>query len=122
MKKITLMIALAVLVAVGVQAAPVESVASSRTLALQKVDAFLAEKIVVQQMTALGLKPAAVQARLAKLDDRQLAQLAAQVDQIRAGGMVQDSGTKWGVDCFFRQLGELISNIFRVLFCWTDMK
>ena len=122
MKRITIMIALAVLVAVGVQAAPVESVESPRAAALQKMDAFLAEKVVVQKMTALGIKPADVQSRLAKLDDRQLVQLAAQVDQIRAGGMVQDSGTNWGIECVFRQLGELISSLFRAIFCWTDLK
>jgi hypothetical protein len=122
MKRISLMIAVMVLVAVGVQAAPVDSVESARATALQKMELFLAEKAVVKQMTAQGLKPEDVRARLAKLDDKQLEQLAAQADQIRAAGMVQDSGTNWGIDCFFRSLGTFISNIFRVLFCWTDLK
>jgi hypothetical protein len=116
------MIAVCVLVAIGAQAAPVDSVESARATALQKMELFLAEKAVVKQMTAQGLKPEDIRARLAKLDDKQLEQLAAQADQIRAAGMVQDSGTNWGIDCFFRSLGTLISNIFRALFCWTDLK
>jgi predicted metal-dependent TIM-barrel fold hydrolase len=122
MKKISLMVGLALMVAVGVQAAPVESVESARSAALQKLENFLAEKAVVKQMTALGLKPQDVRARLAKLDDKQLEQLAAQADQIRAAGTIQDSGTNWSIDCFFRQLGALFENIFRAIFCWADWK
>ena len=47
---------------------------------------------MAEQLTALGLSRSAIDARLGRLSDVQLQQLAAQVDLIRAGGMIQGSG------------------------------
>jgi len=106
----------------SVFAAPVESVESARVTAQAKVGAFLGEKMVADQLQAAGLTSAQAQARLAKLSDAQIEQLAAQVDLIKAGGMIQDSGTNWTIGCIFRQLGTLFHNIFTTLFCWGELK
>ena len=106
----------------AVQAAPVDSVESSRAVALAKVSSFLGEQAVADQLTALGLTADQARARLATLSDAQVEQLAAQVDMIQTAGTVQGSGDPWPVVCFFKSLGTLIGNFFRVLFCWTDLK
>lgn len=107
----------------SVLAAPVESVESSRTsTALQKVDAFLGEKVAADQLAALGLNREQARACLAKLSEAQLEELSAQVDQIKAGGTIQ--GTATGkmnpVACFFNQLGTLFKSIIRTFFCWGE--
>jgi hypothetical protein len=109
----------------SVVAAPVESVESARaTAALQKVDAFLGEQAVADQLAALGLTREQASARLAQLSEAQLEQLAAQVDLIKAGGTIQ--GTSTGrmnpVACVFKQLGAVFANIIRVAFCFGDWK
>ena len=103
----------------------VESVESSRaSVAFQKVDAFLSEKAVADQLTALGVSQTEVQARLAQLDDEQLAQLAAEIDLIRAGGTIQGAALNpvGPFNCVIHQLGILFYNVYHLLFCWTDMK
>ena len=104
------------------QAAPVDSVASSRAAALAKVDAFLGDKVVADQLTALGLSADQAHARLAHLSDAQVEQLAAQVDLIQAGGSIQSSGDNWPAWCVFKTIGTFFGNIFKLLFCWTDLK
>jgi hypothetical protein len=109
----------------SVVAAPVESVESSRaSVALQKVDAFLGEKAVADQLTALGLTREQASARLAQLSEAQLEELAAQVDLIKAGGTIQETSTGHmnPFACFFKQLGALFTNIIRMAFCWGDWK
>jgi hypothetical protein len=120
--KFVAIVSAALVLGVAVQAAPVDSVESSRAAALSKVDSFLAEKAVAKRLTAAGLSAEQARARLAKLSDAQLEQLAAQVDQIHAGGMIQDSGTTWAAQCFFKNLETFFANIFRILFCWPDLK
>jgi hypothetical protein len=112
------------LVVLGVQsfAAPVDSKESARAAALQKVETVLAEKAVADQLAQLGLSPAEARARLARLSDAQLEQLAAQVDLLQTGGTVQGAGVAWPVVCIFKSLGTLVGNIFRVLFCWSTLK
>lgn len=123
MKRIGLAVALC-FVMLGVQsnAAPVDSKESTRTAAIQKVETVLAEKAVADQLAQLGLSQAEARARLARLSDAQLEQLAAQVDLIQAGGTIQGGDVAWPVVCMFKSLGTLLSNIFRVLFCWTTLK
>ena len=105
-------------------AAPIESVESAAAkTALQKVDAFLSEKAVVAQMTKLGISPEQAHARIAKLDDQQLAQLAAQVDKLQAGGDVTGGNPHpfGSIGCVFKQIGISIVHFFKILFCWTDV-
>jgi hypothetical protein len=107
------------------QAAPVDSVESaSAKPALQKIDSFLSDKIVVEQLTKLGVTAEQAQARVAKLNDAQLTQLAAQVDQLRAGGdivpgMVQPLGP---LGCVLKRIGDSIVHVIRFLFCWNDIQ
>ena len=106
-------------------AAPSESVESAgASSAYQKVDALLSEQIVAGQLQAVGLTSQQAHARLAQLNDQQLHQLAAQADLIQAGGTIQtDPGTKWGpLHCMWRQIQTLAINVYRVIFCWADLK
>ncbi|HUK82823.1 MAG TPA: PA2779 family protein [Verrucomicrobiae bacterium] len=106
-------------------AAPVESVESAcASPAFQKVDAFLGEKVVADQLTALGLSQEQAHARLAQLSEAQLEQLAAQVDLIHAGGTIQgpESNSVGPLACWFHQLGTLLYNVFQVIFCWGELK
>ena len=106
-------------------AAPVESVESARaSAALCKVETFLSEQAVAQQLTALGLSKEQVSMRLAQLSDAQLEQLAAQVDLIKAGGQIQGGNPNpWGpLQCVFKPLGRLFYNVFQVFVCWGKLK
>jgi hypothetical protein len=128
---------LAAILAVGlsaaVWAAPVESVESSRaSAAFQKLDAFLGEKVVADQLAALGITRTQVSARLAKLNDTQLEQLAAQVDLIKAGGTIQGSNPDTvgpvdlnparGFGAFLEQLRVMFREIFHQFFFWQRDK
>jgi hypothetical protein len=104
-------------------AAPVESIESGRAVALAKVEGFLGEKAVADQLASLGLSRDQISVRLAKLSDMQIEQLAVQVDQIRAGGDIQGDTTGGGaVGAFFHQLGNFFYNIFQILFFWRDQR
>jgi hypothetical protein len=121
--KLLITVALAILTSSLVaQAAPVDSVASGRAAALAKVDAFLGDKVVADQLTALGLSAEQARSRLAQLSDAQVEQLAAQVDLIQTGGSIQSSGDPWPLLCVFKTIGTLFGNVFRLLFCWGPMK
>ncbi len=107
-----------------VQAAPIDSIESAVAKpTLQKVDLFLGEQIVATQLSKLGVSTEQAQARLVKLDDAQLTQLAAEVDKLNAGGDIQtDDPHPWGpIGCIFKQIGITIVHVFKVLFCWTDV-
>lgn len=109
------------LAAAATFAAPIESVESSRAgAAVQTIDAFLQEQAVAQQLTALGVTAEQVRTRLARLNDTQLAQLAAQIDILRAGGDIQGGNPHpWGpLACIFRPLGRLLHDLYQLLFCW----
>lgn len=117
--------AMFVLATLSAWAAPVESIESARaSAALQKVDAFLGEQAVVDQLTALGLSAADARARIAQLDDRQLEQLAAEVDLLQAGGkIVSGYVNKLGpLGCVLCQIRATLRHIFQVLFCWDDIR
>lgn len=60
--------------------------ASTRTQDLATVSAALARDQVREQMTALGVDPTAVEARVARLTDTELRTLAERMDQMPAGG------------------------------------
>jgi hypothetical protein len=120
--KFVAMMSAVVLVGTAIHAAPVDSVESSRAASLSKVDSFLAEKVVAKQLNARGMSAEQARARLARLSDTQLEELASQVDLIQAGGTIQGSNTAWPAHCFFKSLGTLFSNVFRILFCWSDLK
>lgn len=103
-------------------AAPVASVESSRaSIARQKLDAFLSEKAVTKQLTALGVSQERVNARLAQLSDAQLQQLAAQVDLIRAGGTIQGAGLNPAgpLGHMGEQLRVFLQDLYQLLFSWT---
>jgi len=109
----------------SVWAVPVESVESSRaSTARQKVDAFVSEKAVAEQLTALGVSREQVNARLAQLSEPQLQQLAAQVDLIRAGGTMQggDLNRVGPLGYLAKQLGTLLYNFYQLLFRWGKLK
>ncbi len=106
-------------------AAPVESVESARaTTALRKVETFLSERAVEQQLTALGFSKEQASARLSQLSDAQLEQLAAQVDLIKAGGQIQGGNPNpcGPLYCLFKPLSRFLYNVFQVFFCWKDLK
>jgi len=107
-----------------VRAISIESVESAAAKpALQKVDAFLNEQSVARQLTQLGVSSAQVEARLATLDDAQLTQLAAEVAKLQAAGDIT-SGTPHPLGpfgCVLKKIGDTISHVFKLLFCWTDI-
>jgi len=106
-------------------AAPIESVESARTsAALGKVETFLSEQEVAQQLTALGLSKEQVSMRLVQLSDTQMEQLAAQVDLIKAGGQIQGGEPeKWGpLHCVLEPLGRLFYNVYQVFVGWGRLK
>ena len=109
----------------SLRAAPVESVESAcASTAFQKVDAFLSEKVVADRLAKLGLSQEQAHARLAKLSEAQLEQLATRVDLIHAGGTIQgpDQNPAGPITCWFKQLGTFIYNVFQLLFYWGDLK
>ena len=109
---------------VAVHAAPIESVESAGAKpALQKVDLFLGEQAVATQLTKLGVNADQVRARLARLDDAQLAQLVAEVDTLQAGGDIQSGNPHpWGpIGCVFKRIGDTFVHFVKILFCWTDV-
>jgi len=102
-------------------AAPVESIESGRAASLTKVEGFLSEKVVADHMVSLGLTSAQASARLALLSDAQLDQLAAHVDQIRAGGDIQSDTTRWGAwDSFWNSVETFFHNLFKLFFVWGN--
>lgn len=106
-------------------AAPCESVASaSASTAYQKVDALLGEKIVLTHLQGLGLSSQQAQAHLSQLSERQLGELAAQADMLQVGGTIQDGEVnKLGpLGCMFHQFGVFFTNVYRLIFCWKDLK
>jgi hypothetical protein len=128
MKTLRRLIPLTLVVAlIGVSAAiaaPVDSVESSRaSAAFQKVDAFLAEQAVSDQLTKLGLTPDQAHARLARLSDAQLEQLAAEIDTLQAGGTVQGGNPSptGPLACVFHQICQTIVHIFKAIFCFNDI-
>mgnify|MGYP001766139199 CR=1 FL=1 len=60
--------------------------AGTRSQDLATVNAALAREQVRQQMSALGVDPAAVEARVARLTDAELRTLAERMDTLPAGG------------------------------------
>jgi len=106
-------------------AAPSESVESAgASTAYQKVDAILSEQIVAGQLQAVGLTSQQVHARLSQLNDQQLGQLAAQADMIQAGGTIQNGDLdKLGpLRCMWHQITIFATNVYRLIFCWADLK
>src|SRR5881296_1484901 len=79
MKMASLFAWLIVVTLIGVASAPsapVESVESARTsVAFQKLDAFLDEQLVVEQLASLGLCRDDARQRLSKLSDSQIEEL-----------------------------------------------
>lgn len=115
-------LALSTIVGTRLIAAPVESVESSRAAAaIEKIDAFLGEEAVAQQLTALGLTHEEATARLCKLSDTQLEDLAAQVDTIKAGGMIEGGTSECNpIVSVCRQIGIMLRNLYCVFFCWES--
>jgi hypothetical protein len=60
--------------------------ADARTADLARVNSTLAREQVRQQLSALGVDPAAVDARVARLTDSELRTLADRMEQMPAGG------------------------------------
>lgn len=60
--------------------------ASDRAAHLQTVNAVLAQESVKSQLIALGVDPDAAADRVAQLSDQELAELAAQMEDLPAGG------------------------------------
>ncbi|MGO9243758.1 MAG: PA2779 family protein [Verrucomicrobiia bacterium] len=106
-------------------AAPSESVESAgASTAYQKVDAMFGEQIVAGRLQAVGLTTQQARARLSQLNDQQLGQLAAQADMIQAGGTVQsgDVNRLGPLGCMWHQLTIFATNVYRLVFCWADLK
>ena len=106
-------------------AAPCESVESAgASTAYQKVDALLTENVVVTHLQSVGLSSQQAHARLSQLSEQQLGQLAAQADMIQAGGTIQSGNVDelGPVTCVFRHIGVFFTDLYRLVFCWRDMK
>ncbi len=104
--------------------APIESVESARaTVVFQKVDAFLCEKAVTDQMAKLGVTPEQARAHLARLSDAQLEQIAAEIDTLQAGGTIQggNPGKLGPLGCVIKQICDTIVHVIKTVFCWTDI-
>lgn len=101
-------------------AAPVESVESSRAAAaIDKIDAFLAEEAVAKQLADLGMTREEATARMCKLSDAQLEELAASVDRIKAGGTIQGGDPACNpVANIFVSIGNFLKTFFCLFFCW----
>ncbi len=127
MKTFRLFIPLALVALIGATAtiaAPVESFESARTTAtFQKVDAFLSEKIVGEQLTKLGVTPEQAKARLARLSDAQLDQLAAEIDTLQAGGTIQGGNPNplGPIACVLKQIRDTIVHVIKTIFCFNDI-
>jgi hypothetical protein len=105
-------------------AAPIESVESARaTATFQKVDAFLCEQAVTDQLAKLGLTAEQAHARLARLSDAQLEELAAQIDTLHAGGTIQggDPNPLGPLGCVLKQIRDTIVHVIKTIFCFTDI-
>ena len=106
-------------------AAPSESVESAgASTAYQKVDAMFGEQIVAGRLQAVGLTAQQARARLSQLSGQQLGALAAQADMIQAGGTIQSGDVdKLGpLSCMWNQISTFFINVYRVVFCWADLK
>ena len=106
-------------------AAPCESVESAAaSSAYQKVDAMLAEQIVASRLQAVGLTSQQAHVRLSQLSEQQLGQLAAQADMIRAGGTIQggDVNPLGPLGCMWHETCIFFTNVYRLIFCWKDLK
>jgi long-subunit fatty acid transport protein len=106
-------------------AAPSESVESAgASTAYQKVDAMFGELRVANRLQAVGLTAQQAHARLSQLSDQQLGQLAAQADMIQAGGTIQNGDLdKLGpLRCMWHQITIFATNVYRLIFCWADLK
>jgi len=118
---------LAIVALIGVSAtiaAPVESVESARaTVAFQKVDAFLCEQAVADQLTKLGLTAEQAHTWLARLSDAQLEQLAAEIDTLQAGGTIQGGNPDriGPLGCVIRQICTTIVHVIKTIFCFNDI-
>ncbi len=53
---------------------------------LQQLQKFLESKMVMEKMQAWGFTPEEIQVKLNQLDDRQIHQLARQIDELKVGG------------------------------------
>ena len=108
-----------------IYAAPCESVASAGASSVyQRVDALLGEKIVATKLQAVGLSSAQVEARLSRLSERQLGELAAQADMIQVGGTIQGGNVHplGPLSYLGHQFCRFFGNIYRLLFTWEDIK
>ncbi len=108
-----------------VLAAPCESVESAcASTAYQRVDAMLGEKIVGDQLQAIGVSEAQARAHVSQLNEQQLEQLAAQADMIQAGGTIQSGNPNplGPLNCMWRQVCTFCTNVYRLIFCWHDLK
>src|SRR5271156_4314802 len=106
-------------------AAPSESVESAgASTAYQKVDAMFGEQMVAHRLQAIGLTSQQAHARLSQLSDQQLGQLAAQADMIQAGGTIQggDVDNLGPLGCVWHQITNFATNVYRLVFCWADLK
>ena len=105
-------------------AAPCESVESaSASTAYQKIDAMLGERIVADQLKAIGLSSDQALARVSQLNQAQLDQLAAQANLIQSGGTIQHDKNRLGpLDCMFKQIKTFFHNVYELIFCWGDLK
>jgi hypothetical protein len=106
-------------------AAPCESVESAgASTAYQKADALFSERIVASHLQSVGLSSQQAHARLSQLSEQQLGQLAAQADMIQAGGTIQRGNVNdlGPVGCMLQNLGVFFTDLYRLLFCWRELK
>jgi cytochrome c1 len=83
---------LALLLPAPLPAAPVPS--RDRAADLAVVHDVLAKEDVARALSSSGLKQAQIETRLAQLSDEEVASLAANLDQVQAGGAM-DRNTMW---------------------------
>ena len=126
MMKTLFLSTMAVITVSGIaMAAPVDSIESSRaTTSRQRIDAYLAQQTVADQLHSLGVTREQIDTRLAKLTDAQIDAMAAQIDLVQAGGMIQRGHPRpLGVlHCILDPAGRLFYNLYQLIFCWGTLK
>jgi hypothetical protein len=81
--------------------------AAQREANLAKINGVLARDQVREQMKALGVEPAQIEARLAALTDAELNQLAQDIDSAPAGGVLEVIGIVFVVLLILEAVGVI---------------
>ena len=105
-------------------AAPCESVESAgASTTYQKVDALLSEHIVATRLQAIGLSSQQAHAHVSRSStNNNWGNWPRKPDLIQTGGTIQHDKNLGPLDCMWYQLTTFCTNVYRLIFCWGDLK